>query len=80
MNFLNDKILINQIDNVAISGLTTQLISFCVNDIYKRNNKNKRKKEQIESDICHITTREDTLIHLLTHRQGIVSYKIRIIV
>ena len=40
MNFLNDKILINQIDNVAISGLTTQLISFCVNDIYKRNNKN----------------------------------------
>ena len=41
---------------------------------------NKRKKEQIESDICHITTREDTLIHLLTHRQGIVSYKIRIIV
>ena len=33
MNFLNDKILINQIDNVAISGLTTQLISFCVNDI-----------------------------------------------
>ena len=40
MNFLNDKILINQIDNIAISGLTTQLISFCVNDIYKRNNKN----------------------------------------
>ena len=40
MNFLNDNILINQIDNVAISGLTTQLISFCVNDIYKRNNKN----------------------------------------
>ena len=42
--------------------------------------KTKERKEQIESDICHITTREDTLIHLLTHRQGIVSYKIRIIV
>ena len=44
------------------------------------NDKNKRKKEQIESDICHINTKEDVLIHLLTHRQEIVSHKIRIIV
>ena len=46
----------------------------------ERNDKNKRKKEQIESDICHINTKEDVLIHLLTHRSEIVSHKIRIIV
>lgn len=39
MVFLKDLIKIDIFDNISISGLTNQLISFCVNDIYEKNNK-----------------------------------------
>ena len=40
MNDINELIKIDYIDNVSISGLTNQLISFCVNDIFNKNKKN----------------------------------------
>ncbi len=39
MKFLNDLISINSIDNICITGLTNQLISFCIDKIYKENKK-----------------------------------------
>ncbi len=40
MKFIKDKININQIDNISITGLTNQLISFCIDDIFQKTNKN----------------------------------------
>ena len=39
MNFLNKKLDIDTIDNISITGLTNQLISFCVDKIYKKEEK-----------------------------------------
>ena len=39
MNFLNKKLDIDIVDNVSITGLTNQLISFCVDKIYKKEDK-----------------------------------------
>ncbi|MBO6195029.1 MAG: transcription-repair coupling factor [Bacilli bacterium] len=39
MNFLNKKLDIDTIDNISITGLTNQLISFCVDKIYKKEDK-----------------------------------------
>ena len=40
MKFLKEIINIDEIDNVSITGLTNQLISFCVDDIYKSKKRN----------------------------------------
>lgn len=39
MKFLENLISIDNINNIGISGLTNQLIAFCVNDIYNKNKK-----------------------------------------
>ena len=40
MNFLENIIKVNEINNVSITGLTNQLISFCVNNIYNLKKRN----------------------------------------
>ncbi len=40
MNFLEKKLNITEYNNISISGLTNQLTSFYVNNIYKNSNKN----------------------------------------
>ncbi|MBP3634870.1 MAG: transcription-repair coupling factor [Bacilli bacterium] len=39
MKIFNDLIKVDEINNISISGLTNQLISFCVNNIYNKNNR-----------------------------------------
>ena len=40
MNIFEEKLKINNIDNISITGLTNQLISFCVNGIFEDYNRN----------------------------------------
>ena len=40
MDFLNKMLNIDTTNEVSISGLTDELISFCVNNIYQKNNRN----------------------------------------
>ena len=36
----NEKFDFDNIKNIGITGLTTQLISFCISNIYEKNKKN----------------------------------------